>query len=169
MQIAFGRRGADFDQVIRDHAGLIGRITRSFEANEQDREDLRQDILLALWRALPSFRGESSLKTFVARVAQKRAVSHVRRQSRRTRTDPYEEGSSGVAADQEERVIENDIKKKLAQILSGLPVAQRETAVLLLEGFSYSEIASILGISANAAVLRCQRAKAYLTSVLREG
>ncbi|HZF95053.1 MAG TPA: RNA polymerase sigma factor [Allosphingosinicella sp.] len=164
-----GQRGVDFDQVIRDHAGLIGRITRSFEANEQDREDLRQDILLALWRALPSFRGDSSLKTFVARVAQKRAISHVRRQSRRARTDPYEEGSSGVEADQEERVIENDIKKKLAAILSGLPIAQRETAVLLLEGFSYSEIASILGISANAAVLRCQRAKAYLTSVLREG
>ncbi|HEX8194195.1 MAG TPA: RNA polymerase sigma factor [Allosphingosinicella sp.] len=169
MQIAFGSRGVDFEKVIRDYAGLIGRITRSFEANEQDREDLRQDILLALWRALPSFRGESSLKTFVARVAQKRAVSHVRRQSRRTRTDLYEEGSSGVPADQEERVIENDIKKKLSRILSGLPVAQRETAVLLLEGFSYSEIASILGISTNAAVLRCQRAKAYLTSVLREG
>ena len=168
MQVASAPAGVDFDQVVRDYTGLIGRISRSFEANEQDREDLKQDILLALWRALPTFRGESSLKTFVARVAQKRAVSHVQRQSRRARTDPYEEGSSGVAADQETLAIENDIRKKLTKILAGLPIAQRETAVLLLEGFSYGEIASILGVSVNAAVLRCQRAKVHLTSVLRE-
>ena len=168
MELASATRGVDFEQVVRDYTGLISRIARSFEANEQDREDLRQDILLALWRALPSFRGESSLKTFVARVAQKRAVSHVHRQSRRARTDPYEEGSSGVAADQESLAIEKDIKNKLTRILAGLPIAQRETAVLLLEGFSYSEIAGILGVSVNAAVLRSQRAKAYLISALKE-
>lgn len=159
---------AGFEDIIRDYAGLISRVARSFEADEQDREDLKQDILLALWRSLPAFRGECSLKTFVARVAQKRAVSHVRRQSRRARTGPYEEGTAGVAADQEEQAIEKDIKSKLTSILAGLPIAQRETAVLLLEGFSYAEIATILGISVNAATLRCQRARAYLTSVLRD-
>ncbi|KQN25440.1 hypothetical protein ASE86_04155 [Sphingomonas sp. Leaf33] len=159
----------DFDGLIRDHAGLISRIARSFEANEQDREDLKQDILLAIWRALPLFRGDSSLKTFVAQIAQKRAVSHVRQHARRGRSAPLDDQMARIGPVQEEQAIQNDLQRKLARLLAGLPLAQRETALLVLEGFSYSEIASILGISVNAATLRCTRARAYLTDALRDG
>lgn len=158
----------DFDSVVRDHSGLIGRIARSFEANAQDREDLKQDILLALWRALPSYRGESSLKTFVARIAQKRAVSHVRRSARREPATPFEDDMVGVAPVQEDQAIQSDMRRKLARLLAELPLAQREVALLLLEGFDYSEIATILGISINAATLRCKRARDTLTTSLRD-
>ena len=158
----------DFDSVMRDHAGLFARIARSFEANEQNREDLLQDILLAVWRALPSFRQQSSVRTFVASVAHKCAVSHVRVHSRRTVTTEFKDDVADDKPRQDDEAIQNDLRRKLTSILATLPEAQRETAVLLLEGFAYSEIAVILGISINAATLRCQRARAYLLESMKE-
>lgn len=159
---------AAFEDVIREHGGLISRISRSFEADAQDREDLRQEILLALWQALPAFRGDCSLKTFVARVAQKRAISHVRVHARRAKPAPLEDDAVAIEPEQEEQAMQRDTQRKLNRILAELSLPQRETAVLLLEGFDYSEIATILGISVNAATLRCQRARDYLLSAMRD-
>lgn len=71
-----------FDQVEKEFGPLIRRIAVSYEADGGAAEELVQDIRFALWLALPSFRGRSSLRTFVARVATNRAVSHVRRSVR---------------------------------------------------------------------------------------
>ncbi len=46
-----------FTEVLQDHAGLISRIAASYEADPALRDDLAQEIALALWRALPSWRG----------------------------------------------------------------------------------------------------------------
>ena len=58
---------------------MITRIASSHEAEPHLAEDLVQDIYFAIWRALPSFRGDASLRTFVARIAANRAVTHVAR------------------------------------------------------------------------------------------
>ena len=68
-----------FDQIAREHDATIKRIASSYEAREHLIEELVQEIYLAIWRALPSFRGDSSLRTFVARIATNRAVTHVAR------------------------------------------------------------------------------------------
>ena len=51
----------------------------AYEREPAAREDLYQDVLIALWRALPRFRGESSLATFVFRVGHNRAMTHCAR------------------------------------------------------------------------------------------
>ena len=56
---------------------MVARICASYESDPELARELAQDVFLAVWRALPSFRGESSTRTFVARIAQFRAVSHV--------------------------------------------------------------------------------------------
>ncbi|HEX3457642.1 MAG TPA: sigma factor, partial [Candidatus Baltobacteraceae bacterium] len=58
---------------------MIKRIALSYERQAHLVEELVQDVYLAIWRALPSFRGDSSLRTFVARIATNRAVTHVAR------------------------------------------------------------------------------------------
>jgi RNA polymerase sigma-70 factor, ECF subfamily len=68
-----------FDQIAREHDAMIKRIAMSYEARPHLAEDLVQEIYLAIWRALPSFRGDASLRTFVARIATNRAVTHVMR------------------------------------------------------------------------------------------
>src|SRR3982751_6157640 len=71
-----------FEEIIQDHRAMIHRIVASYEAKPAVVEDLVQDVYIAIWRALPRFRGESSMRTFVARIATNRAITHVARATR---------------------------------------------------------------------------------------
>jgi DNA-directed RNA polymerase specialized sigma24 family protein len=55
------------ERVIREYGDLLDRVAWGYSDNAHDLEDLMQEILMALWRALPGFRGDSSERTFVAR------------------------------------------------------------------------------------------------------
>lgn len=157
-----------FEDVTARCTGLISRIAMSYEANEPLRRELIQDILLAVWIALPSFRGNSSLKTFVASIAQKRSITHVTRCAREPRKVelPEDLRASGLLPD--EMAMRNDLKRQLAESIQQLAIPQREAIVLCFEGFSYTEIGQILGITTNAAMLRCQRAKTALKSIMEK-
>lgn len=151
-----------FESVVEEYKGLILRIASSYEANPHLREDLVQEMLLAIWRALPSFRGDSNLKTFITSIAQKRAISHSAKYARaKFQGEPSKEmPDDGKLPD--ELAVEVDERQRLLNAVRNLSPAQREPVMLMLEGISFTEIGEILGISANAATLRCQRAKAAL-------
>lgn len=155
-----------FREATDSHGGLITRIALSHEADPALRRELVQDILLAIWMALPNFRGEAALKTFVASIAQKRSISHVAKRVREPGqielTDEYE----GATTPHDEALL-HERDRRLVESIQQLPAPQREAIVLILEGFTYSEIGSVLGISANAAALRCQRAKSALKAVMQ--
>ena len=155
-----------FEEVATGFTGLISRIALSYEADPALRRELIQEILLAVWMALPSFRGEASLKTFVAKIAQKRSISHVARRAREPRQValPPDLISGGMLPD--EVALRNDLKRRVIESIRLLPLPQREAVVLYLEGFSYNEMSEILGISTNAAMLRCQRARTTLRSIM---
>jgi len=155
-----------FAEMSSSCTGLINRIALSHEADPSLRRELVQDILLAIWVALPSFRGDSSLKTFAASIAQKRCISHVSKRAREPRQVelPIDLASALPAPD--EAAFRNDQKRVLVESIQLLPVPQREAIVLCFEGFSYGEMAIILGISPNAAMLRCQRAKGTLKTIV---
>src|SRR5262245_44890861 len=77
----------DFLALHGRHAPALGRLARHYEADPEARRDLEQEILAALWRALPSFRGECAERTWVYRVAHNVAATHV---ARAIRTRPGE-------------------------------------------------------------------------------
>jgi RNA polymerase sigma factor (sigma-70 family) len=155
-----------FGQVTTAFTGLVSRIALSYESDAALRRELIQDILLAIWIALPGFRGEAALKTFVASIAQKRSISHVTRRAREPRQVALPDDIRSIAPAPDEIAVRNDLKRQLVDSIQLLPIPQREAIVLCLEGFSYGEVADILGISVNAATLRCQRAKTALTSIM---
>lgn len=158
-----------FEQVIRTYSGLLSRIALAYEGDPSQREDLKQEMILAIWRALPSFRGQSSVKTYVASIAQKRAVTHVSRQRRIPATEELGEEVPSGGPQPDEAAIASDRRSRLLAAVRMLSAAQRETATLMLEGFSFAEIADTLGITTNAAMLRCQRAKASLVEQMGGG
>jgi DNA-directed RNA polymerase specialized sigma24 family protein len=59
-----------FERLMREHGSAVVRLASAYERNTASRDDLVQEITLALWRALPGFRGECSERTLVLRVAQ---------------------------------------------------------------------------------------------------
>jgi RNA polymerase sigma factor (sigma-70 family) len=161
-----GSREQLFAQVSSTCLGLISRIALSYEASPALRHELIQDILLAIWIALANFRGESSVKTFAASIAQKRCISHVSKRAREPRQVELSTDLASAAALPDELALRNDQKRQLVESIQQLPIPQREAIVLCLEGFSYGEMATILGISPNAVMTRCQRAKTTLKTIM---
>ncbi|HEX9955436.1 MAG TPA: sigma-70 family RNA polymerase sigma factor [Allosphingosinicella sp.] len=157
-----------FEEVSASCTGLISRIALSYEADPALRRELIQDILLALWIALDNFRGEASLKTFAASIAQKRCISHVTKRAREPRQVELPPDLISASPPPDEIVLRNDQKKRLVESIQLLPIPQREAIVLAFEGFSYGEMAEILGITSNAVMLRCQRAKTALKSIMEQ-
>jgi RNA polymerase sigma-70 factor (ECF subfamily) len=138
----------------------------SYESDPALREDLTQQIFLAIWQALPSFRADASLRTFIARIAQNRAISFVARQVRQPPVAELSDHIEADAPDPEQEAIDASDRRMLLDATRRLPLPQRQVIVLVLEGFDYGEIAEMLNIAPNALALRLSRAKAALKSML---
>jgi RNA polymerase sigma-70 factor (ECF subfamily) len=141
---------------------MIRRIAAAYEANSSAREDLVQEILYAIWRALPSYRGEGSVQAFVGRIAAYRAITHVQRAMRTPRAAELLEDLAATDPDPEAQAIATDERSGLLVALRRLPIGLREPALLALEGLTVPEIAAVLGISPNAAAVRMTRARSEL-------
>jgi RNA polymerase sigma-70 factor (ECF subfamily) len=158
-----------FEQIVADHGALISRIAMSYEADPALREDLTQQIFLAIWQALPSFRADSSLRTFIARIAQNRSISYVARQVRHPPVAELDERIETDDPNPEQSAMDANERAVLLAATRKLPLPQRQVIVFVLEGFSYSEIAEMLDIAPNALALRLSRAKASLKAMLEAG
>jgi RNA polymerase sigma-70 factor (ECF subfamily) len=157
-----------FEQIVREHGAMIRRIASSYEARPHLAQELAQDIYLAVWRALPTFRGQAALRTFVARIATNRAVTHVSRAVRSPKSVELDERLPGPDVDPESLALASDRRESLLAAMRCLPLTLRQPAMLAAEGLSPSQIADVLGISANAAAVRMSRARDQLRELLRE-
>lgn len=156
-----------YDEIARAYGPLIRRIARSYEANGARADELVQDIHLALWQALPRYRGEALVKTFVARVAHNRAISHVAREAREPRAVELGEQIPAHDTSPEDVVARGDLRAKLEAAVQQLPANLKVAATLALEGFAPEEVAEVLGIGVSAASVRLHRAKERLKEMLK--
>lgn len=153
--------------MLTEHDGAIRRLIGSYERDPSRRQDLAQDIWLAVWQALPGFRDDCSERTFVYRIAHNRAVSHIEHWQRR-RTDPLDDDAPVVAdgPDPERSLSQQQRRERLLAAVQNLPLNLRQVVVLTLEGLSHAEVADIVGITENNVAVRMTRARAELTRVL---
>lgn len=159
-------RDQGFEALVAEHGPMLRRIAGSYEANPEVRRELEQDILLAVWRALPSWRGEAPIRAFLARVAHNRAVTHVSREAAAPRRSPLDEAIPSGDPSPHDRVEADDLRERLADAVRALPLALRQPASLTLEGFSPADIAGMLGLNANTVSIRLTRARAELRTLM---
>jgi RNA polymerase sigma-70 factor (ECF subfamily) len=136
-------------------------LARSYAVNDADGDDLFQEIMLAIWRALPRFRGECTLRTFVFRIGHNRALTFVKR---RRRHEPIDRAVD--LADARPGPAENaeraERQERLLAAVRQLPELQRQVVILSFEGLSQREIAEVLGSTENSIAVRLSRARATL-------
>jgi RNA polymerase sigma-70 factor (ECF subfamily) len=156
---------ATIEAVLHEHGAMLSRIAASFEADPARRQDLLQEISLALWRALPGWRGDAALRTFVARVAQNRAAGHVARHAGRGALE-LDQAHVDESADPSRSAEIGQRRGHLLSAIRALPVGARQAVVLSLEGFSQREIADALGIGENTVAQRLSRARRELRARL---
>ena len=154
------------DQLIKAHGAGVGRVAGLYARGAAERADLTQDIWFGVWRALPGFRGESSERTFVFRIAHNRGISH----SLARRRDHVDLDEAGELVDHapgpEAQTAAAQASARLYAAVRRLPLTQREAVALKLEGCSDREIATVLGITENNAAVRLTRARAQLRELL---
>jgi RNA polymerase sigma-70 factor (ECF subfamily) len=155
-----------FNALLGAHGPSLGRIAGSYAQNFATREDLFQEIAVAIWRALPGFRGECSERTFVFRIAHNRGITHIaRHRLEMTRlTDDLELVDAKPSPEQ--TLSTEQQETRLMEAVQRLPIAYRQVVTLALEGMTYSEIADVLGITESNVGARLTRARQLLRALL---
>ncbi|HWI18082.1 MAG TPA: RNA polymerase sigma factor [Vicinamibacterales bacterium] len=151
-------------RLLHEHDRALRRLAASYERDPGRQQDLVQDIWLAVWQALPRFRGESSERTFVFRIAHNRAISHID-YSQRRRAEPLEDDAplASPEPDPERSLSIQQRHERLQLAVQELPVGLRQVVVLALEGLSHADIADIVGITENNVAVRLSRARTTLS------
>ncbi|NVK55755.1 MAG: RNA polymerase sigma factor [Alteromonadaceae bacterium] len=157
----------DFEHILNEHQALLSRVAASYEANESVRQELLQEIALAVWQGLARFKGDASVKTYILKIAHNRAVSHVSKEVKGNQIyqgDDESVNASPASVDTEPAYAaerNRDVVNLLAAIRE-LPVTMRQVMTLTLEGLSYQEVADVCGINKNHVGVLLQRAKKTL-------
>src|ERR1700689_4177098 len=115
-----------FERILGEHGAAISRLAYSYEAVAGIREELAQEIALAIWQALPHFRGECSERTFIFRIAHNRGLTHVRRRRPQQQSlDDLEETDEPVdpRPHPDERLAQMNQRERLASAVLPLPTA----------------------------------------------
>lgn len=162
----------DFSQVLQEHAALLGRVAATYEANFHKRQELLQEITLAVWQALEKFKGDSSIKTYVLRVAHNKAITHVAYHAKQPRNDSYCEMESPEPSHRPSAVEQIDQQQKIQLMLGQIrqmPIQTRQVVTMSMEGLSYDEIADACGISSSNAGVVLNRARKVLMESMQNG
>ncbi len=160
---------AVFKQWMTEHEGMLRHIIAGFEAKPALQDELMQDIALNIWQAIPKFKGQSAVKTFVARIAHNILATHVAKAVRTVKESQELAPDADIAAQDAtpyEELNQSQRQQRLIQAIRRLKLEQQQVITLALEGMSYKEIAETLSISTNLAGVRLKRAKQRLTELL---
>lgn len=155
---------ARFVAVAEEFGPALVRLSAGYERDPAQREELVQEIWLQLWRALPGFRGDASLRTFVFRVAHNTAVRHVHRATHRPSksADPAPETLAASDDDPESTYAQRHALAALHARIAALPPPDREIVILHLEGVPQREIAEITSLSPSNVSSRLHRVRQRL-------
>jgi len=158
-----------FDRIMRDHGPALSRLAFGYERVASVRDELTQEIALAVWQALPHFRGDCSERTFVYRIAHNRGLTHVTR--RRVAHESIDELPAQMEPvdprpQPEEQAAISHQRDRLRSAIQRLPLAHRQVVMLMLEDLSQAEIADVLGITEGNVAVRLNRARKALKQAL---
>jgi RNA polymerase sigma-70 factor (ECF subfamily) len=147
-----GRHEQAFNQIVENYTERIYWHVRRFVCSHEDSNDLLQDIFIKIWAALPSFRGDAQLFTWIYRIATNEVLNHLRKEKFKALIS-FDSESSAL-----ERKIDEDphfngdaIQRELHKAIQRLPQKQRVVFNLrYFEEMKYEDISEITGTSVGA-------------------
>jgi len=155
----------EFVRQVQANQGIIQKICRLYGQTRPDREDLFQEIIVQLWKAVPKFQEQSRFSTWLYRVALNTAISDFRKKRRALPVIQTEVASleieSELIDDKDERL------KTLYAAISQLQEIDKAVVMLYLEDKSYDEMEDIVGISASTLRVRMNRIKEKLRELTK--
>jgi RNA polymerase sigma-70 factor (ECF subfamily) len=135
---------------VQEHSALLGRVAATYEANFLLRQELLQEITLAVWQSLAKFKAQSSVKTYILRVAHNKAITHVTYQAKLPKNESYcevAEPAANFADSAENQAHQQQQIHTLLNEIRKMPIQNRQVVTMSMEGLSYTEIADASGLS----------------------
>jgi RNA polymerase sigma-70 factor (ECF subfamily) len=164
-----GRAGA-FDLIVERHRRQVYQLCYRFVSNHEDASDLSQDVFIRAYRGLRSFRGQSSLGTWLYRIGVNVCLNRVG--TKAPRTAPIDDrqhvdtGAESVA----DRMLKSERAARVRHAIARLPRKQRATLILrMYHELSHREIANALGSSVGAVKANFFHALGNLKKLLGDG
>lgn len=166
------RDEAAFEELIRQYEKKVYSLCARMCGNAEDAEEAAQDAFLALWRGIDRFRQESSLSTWIYRLASNACIDLMRRKKK---------GAGSVSLDDEELFVDavdpapqpheeaerRETQRLLQEGLLSLPAEYRSILLLReIEGLSYSEISAALDLELGTVKSRISRGRTLLRNFL---
>ena len=159
-----------YEALLREYLQPLRRLAWSYTRDATEGDDLLQEIALALWTALPRFRGDSSERTWLYRVAHNTGISYATSQKRRTAREgaavPLEKEPTS-RSNPEGEAMDREQSHRLWNAIRDLPLADRQLICLHLEGLSAAHIEDITGVNAGNVATRLTRIRQRLVERLR--
>ncbi len=172
VNLALNGDSRAFEILMEKHEAKMYAVALRMCKNREDAQDCLQDAMLRIYKALPSFKGQSSFSTWAYRITMNTCLDDLRRKKVRqaqSLDQMLEIGWSPVDENNStERHIENsELKRNLSKAIQTLPEEMRAAVVLRdVQGFSYEEIASILSTNVGTVKSRISRGREKLREIL---
>jgi len=164
--------------LVAEHQRMVVQLAINLLGDRDEALDLSQEVFLRVFRTIHGFRGQSSLRTWIYRIAVNQARNRHRFWSRRHRADQvsldehvaaHGEFLSGGESTPDQVLAQKELAGRLQHALDSLPFDQRTAIVLReIDGLRYEEIAYSLGIAIGTVKSRLTRARHALRLELRE-
>lgn len=159
-------------KVSRQYGPALLRLARGYEAEPARRQDLVQEIHIALWRSFALYNQRCSLRTWVYRIAHSTAARHVLA-SRRIRSwelQTLDEIAEPIEhRDGVEGLDRADALQRLLSLVARLRPLDRQVILLYLEDFAADAISDVVGLSPENVATKVYRIKKLLSSMFHKG
>ncbi len=152
------QRDESFVEWVTTYDAILWKVARSY-APLGEHEELHQDLLIALWNAIPLYREQAKASTFIYRVSLNCALNWTRARARYQRRHVELHDVAVTSVDREP-------VDRLYRALGMLSEADRSIALLYLDDLSYREIGEVLGITESNVGVKLHRVKKTLTELL---
>ncbi|MCR5513537.1 MAG: sigma-70 family RNA polymerase sigma factor [Prevotella sp.] len=147
-----------FTQLVRENKSTIYTVCYMFSQDEEEVNDLFQETLINMWKGIDSFREESKISTWIYRVALNTCLLQERKKKKEVKKVPL---TMNVNFFQDDDANAAQVRL-LHQRIGKLGLVDRALVMMWLEGMSYDEIGSVMGISAQNVGVKLFRIKELL-------
>ena len=151
----------EYVALIQQHEGIIHKVIKLYVDDEEDKKDLRQEILLQAWKSFPRFKGHSSFGTWLYRVALNTVFSYTRTAKKRP------ESSMEIPEKPAEPAEPVEQHELLFRLIRQFDEVDRSLMTLHLDGYQNKEIAGILGLTVNHVNVKIHRLKAQIIKAFK--
>ena len=159
-----------FRQIVEENSNRISRICNYYSKNSADSKDLHQEILINIWKSLDKFRGESSVNTWIYRIAVNTSLTFAGKNYRNLNLsiDQMPQGI-GILLDDDEFEKKQKAELRLDELemqLNLLSIIDKALITMMLEGLSMREIADVIGLTEPNVKVKIHRIKENLKQQL---